>query len=127
MKKIGLVGLAVFCFLVGGLGAERKADVAVATAKIPAWAKVSKEQLAEAKKLGIPVAFANSTGVKFVLIPAGEFMMGSGDDEPGRYKEEGPRHKVKIAKAFYIAIHQVTQGQWKAVMGARKWGLAPKP
>ncbi len=114
MKKIGLVGLAVFCCLVGGLGAERKTTT-------PAWAKVSKEQIAEAKKLGVPVAFVNSAGVKFVLVPAGEFMMGSGDDELGRYKEEGPQHKVKIPKAFYISIHQTTQGQWKAAMGTTPW------
>ena len=121
MKKITLVGLAVFCCLVGGLGAERKTNVDGGTAKIPAWAKVSKEQIAEAKKLGIPVAFANSAGVKFVLVPAGEFMMGSGDDEVGRYKVEGPQRKVKITKAFYMAIHQLTQGQWKAVMGTTPW------
>ncbi|MDP6542624.1 MAG: formylglycine-generating enzyme family protein [Phycisphaerae bacterium] len=114
MKKIGLVGLAVFCCLVGGLGAERKTT-------IPAWANVSKEQIAEAKKLGVPVAFANSAGVKFVLVPAGEFMMGSPDNEPGRYKEEGPQHKVKIPKAFYMSIHQTTQGQWKAAMGTTPW------
>jgi len=121
MKKIGLVGLAVFCCLVGGLGAERKADVVGGTAKVPVWAKVSKEQLAEAKKLGVPVAFANSTGVKFVLVPAGEFMMGSADNEVGRYKEEGPQHKVKMPKAFYMSIHQTTQGQWKAAMGTTPW------
>ena len=130
MKRISLVGLAAFCCLVGGLAAERKARIASAAAKtgdaggkakIPSWAKVSKEQLAEAKKLGVPVAFANALGVKFVLVPAGEFMMGSGDNEVGRYKEEGPQRKVKIPKAFYMSIHQTTQGQWKAAMGTTPW------
>ena len=123
------ISLTVFCCLVGCLAAERKAKVA-ATAKPsvvglqPAslsWAKVSKEQIAAAKKLGVPVAFENAVGVKFVLVPAGEFMMGSPGDEEGRYEVEGPQHKVKIAKAFYVAIHQVTQGQWKSVMGSRPW------
>ena len=59
--------------------------------------------------------------MKFVLCPAGEFMMGSADDEPGRYDVEGPQHKVTIKKPFYIAIHQVTQGQWESVMGTRPW------
>jgi formylglycine-generating enzyme required for sulfatase activity len=71
--------------------------------------------------LGIPVAFANHVGVKFVLVPRGEFMMGSPDDEVGRYKVEGPQHKVTIGKAYYIAIHQTTQGQWKAAMGTTPW------
>ena len=122
MKRISLIGLAVFCCLVGGLAAERNARVAApAASKIPSWAKVSKAQIAEAKKLGTPVAFENAVGIKFVLVPAGEFMMGSPDDEVGRYKVEGPQHKVKIAKAFYVAIHQVTQGQWKSVMNTKPW------
>jgi len=130
MNKINLISLAVFCCLVGCLAAERKAKVA-ATAIKPAavgsqpaslsWAKVSKEQIAAAKKLGVPVAFENAVGIKFVLVPAGEFMMGSPDDEVGRYEVEGPQHKVKIAKAFYVAIHQVTQGQWKSVMNTKPW------
>ena len=89
--------------------------------KAPSWAKVSKEQIAAANKLGIPVAFANAVGIKFVLIPAGQFMMGSADGEVGRYPVEGPQHKVKFRKAFYMSIHQVTQGQWKAVMGSTPW------
>jgi len=129
MNKIGLVGLTVFSCIVGCLTADSNTRVAAtansadarAMAKIPAWAKVSGEQLTAAKKLGVPVAFANSAGVRFVLIPAGEFMMGSPDDEVGRYKEEGPQHKVRIPKAFYMAIHQTTQGQWKTVMGTTPW------
>ncbi|MGD0088457.1 MAG: SUMF1/EgtB/PvdO family nonheme iron enzyme [Planctomycetota bacterium] len=54
-------------------------------------------------------------GVKmdFVLIPAGEFMMGSDDGGP----DEKPVHKVKISKAFYIGKFLVTQEQYEAVMG----------
>jgi formylglycine-generating enzyme required for sulfatase activity len=85
------------------------------------WTKVSKEQLAEAEKLGIPVTFENKTGVKFVLAPSGEFMMGSADEEEGRYEVEGPQHKVTIKTPFYTSIHQVTQGQWESVMGTRPW------
>jgi len=42
-------------------------------------AKVSEEQIAEAKRLGVPVTFTNSLGMQFVLIPAGKFTMGSRD------------------------------------------------
>jgi formylglycine-generating enzyme required for sulfatase activity/tRNA A-37 threonylcarbamoyl transferase component Bud32 len=49
----------------------------------------------------------------FVQIPVGEFMMG-GD----KYADEKPLHKVKISKAFEIGKYEVTQAQWKAVMGA---------
>lgn len=88
---------------------------------IPAWAKVSKAQIDAAKALDVPVAFANSVGIKFVLVPAGEFLMGSPEDEPGRYPPEGPQHKVTIRKPFYVGIHQITQGQWKSVVGSKPW------
>ncbi len=51
---------------------------------VPAWAKVAPEQIAEAKKHGVPVAFENDLGMRFVLIPAGTFLMGSPEDEEGR-------------------------------------------
>lgn len=58
-----------------------------------------------------------STGMEFVLIPAGEFMMGSPDSEVGRYDSEGPTHKVTIKTSFYIGKYPVTQRQWKNIMG----------
>ncbi|MEA1868882.1 MAG: formylglycine-generating enzyme family protein [Euryarchaeota archaeon] len=54
----------------------------------------------------------NSIGMKFTLIPAGEFMMGSEEYDP-----EKPVHKVKINKPFYLGTYPVTQAEWKAVMG----------
>ena len=53
----------------------------------------------------------NSIGMKFKLIPAGEFMMGS------HSVNEGPQHKVRIAKPFYMGMTEVTQGQYEKVMG----------
>jgi formylglycine-generating enzyme required for sulfatase activity len=60
-----------------------------------------------------PETFTNSIGMKFVLIPAGEFMMGTNDI----YNHEKPIHKVKITKHFYIQTTEATQAQWKAIMG----------
>ena len=56
--------------------------------------------------------------IEFVLIPAGEFTMGSPEDEKDRFPSEGPAHKVMIKKSFYLSKFPVTQKQWKAVMGA---------
>ena len=71
--------------------------------------------------------FTNSIGQKFVLIPAGSFMMGSKFSpeettrrfgiELDKYIDEHPRHKVTISKSFYMQTTEVTQAQWKAVMG----------
>lgn len=59
----------------------------------------------------------NSIGIEFILIPSGEFDMGSSSDEVGRYDNEGPVHHVKFAKAFYLGKYEVTQKQWRDVMG----------
>jgi formylglycine-generating enzyme required for sulfatase activity len=58
-------------------------------------------------------SLTNSLGMQFALIPAGEFQMGStsGADD------ERPVHTVRLSKPFYLGIHEVTQGQWEAVMG----------
>ena len=56
--------------------------------------------------------------MKMVKIPAGEYWMGSSEDEEGRGDSEAPRHRVRIGKAFYIGKYEVTQGQWGAVMGS---------
>jgi len=60
--------------------------------------------------------FVNSIGMKFVYVRPGSFMMGSPEDEPGRDDDE-KQHRVRITKAFYMQTTEVTQGQWKAVMG----------
>jgi formylglycine-generating enzyme required for sulfatase activity len=61
--------------------------------------------------------FTNTIGMEFVLIPAGEFDMGSPSDEEGRYSGEGPVHQVTIKNPFYIGKYEVTQEQWRAIMG----------
>lgn len=58
----------------------------------------------------------NSIGMKFVYIPPGTFMMGSPENEPGRYPLESPQHKVTLTRGFYMQTTEVTQGQWKLVM-----------
>ena len=66
--------------------------------------------------------------MEFVKIPAGSFMMGTpkeqldaiaGDnkDYRGWIEDETPQHRVTISKPFYMGKYEVTQAQWKAVMG----------
>jgi formylglycine-generating enzyme required for sulfatase activity len=57
----------------------------------------------------------NSLGMEFVLINPGKFMMGSPEDELGRYTGER-LHPVNLTKPFYMQTTEVTQTQWKAVM-----------
>ena len=58
----------------------------------------------------------NSVRMEFVLIKPGEFLMGSPEDEPGRYTGERS-HRVNLTKPFYLQTTEVTQGQWQALMG----------
>ena len=51
-----------------------------------------------------------------VLVPGGSFLMGSPENEPGHSGKEGPRHSVTM-RDFYIGKYEVTQAQWRAVMG----------
>ncbi|MFH1419300.1 MAG: SUMF1/EgtB/PvdO family nonheme iron enzyme [Planctomycetota bacterium] len=69
-----------------------------------------------------------SVTMELVLVPASEFLMGSslspaevanryGADEE-RYQHERPQHCVRVTKPFYIGKTEVTQAQWRAVMGS---------
>jgi formylglycine-generating enzyme len=81
----------------------------------PEQPAASQQQVAQ--RSGLPVVVTNSLGMKLVLIPAGEFMMGSPDDEEGRRSDEGPQHRVKITESFYLGVYEVTQEQYERVMG----------
>jgi formylglycine-generating enzyme required for sulfatase activity len=58
----------------------------------------------------------NSVGMEFILIPAGEFNMGSPMREKRRKLWESPVHKVTIKEPFYLGRYPVTQEQWHKVM-----------
>ncbi|MBF0627161.1 MAG: SUMF1/EgtB/PvdO family nonheme iron enzyme [Magnetococcales bacterium] len=61
--------------------------------------------------------YTNSYGMTFKQIPAGTFTMGSPTTEPGHQSDE-IAHSVTLSRPFYMQSTEVTQGQWKAVMGA---------
>lgn len=54
----------------------------------------------------------------WVFITAGSFMMGSPGTESGRSNYEGPQTRVTISSPFLLKATEVTQGEWKAVMGS---------
>ena len=58
----------------------------------------------------------NSIGMTLTLIPPGEFLMGSPDDDKDAADRERPQHKVGISP-FYLGVTEVTQAQYDAVMG----------
>ena len=66
--------------------------------------------------------FANSVGLKLVLVRAGSFRLRSneGDDD------ETAVHMIRITKPFYLGVTTVTEGQWRAVLGPRAPGEEPR-
>ena len=64
--------------------------------------------------------------LQMVLIPAGDFLMGSPDDELERTEAEGPQHRVTVPK-FLMSRYPVTQAQWRAVAALDKINRDLKP
>lgn len=60
------------------------------------------------------------TGMEFVLLPAGSFLMGSPVGEKMSKDTERPQHKVMV-RSFLISKYEVTQGVWKKIMETEPW------
>ncbi|MFI5460111.1 MAG: formylglycine-generating enzyme family protein [Isosphaerales bacterium] len=71
-----------------------------------------------------------SIGIELVRIEGGALLMGTTKDQvdqlmrlfpdikPEWLDREQPAHLVRLSKPFYLGIHEVTQGQYEAVMGS---------
>lgn len=68
-----------------------------------------------------PAATRNSLGMSLVVVPPGEFWMGSPVGEDGRQDNEGPEHRVRITRAFEIGAHEVTVAQFRAFAEASRY------
>jgi formylglycine-generating enzyme required for sulfatase activity len=71
-----------------------------------------------------------------VVVPAGEFLMGSQPSERGRNPDEGPQRKVTFAQAFAVGKYEVTFAQWDACVAEagcthkpsdNNWGRGKRP
>ena len=79
----------------------------------------------------ISLDLGKGVSLKLVLIPAGKFKMGNHDTpaetikkvggEEEHVSDEYPAHEVTISKPFYMGIYELTQAQWKALMGTEPW------
>lgn len=95
-------------------------------------AQAQKQQQQWAAYLKIPADYTNSIGMKFVLIPPGEFLMGSTAAEieevlkvsVDEYKQwhkyfrsGAPQHKVVLTQPIYLGVHEVRQKEYEAITG----------
>lgn len=63
-----------------------------------------------------PAPVANFIGMKFVLVPAQQFNMGSEILEAGRNDTNEPQHSVALTHAIYMGVTEVTENQFHAIM-----------
>ena len=62
---------------------------------------------------------------EMVVVQGGSYMMGSPTDEPGRWKDEGPRHRVTIGRPFAVGRYEVAFAEWDACRRAGGCTHAP--
>jgi formylglycine-generating enzyme required for sulfatase activity len=108
-------------------------------------AQARAHQEAWAKHLGTTVETTNSVGAKMILIPPGEFLMGSTPEQNAvgrkigekeklapadpyfqRLPTEMPQHQVTIRRPFLISSTEITIGQFKKFASATKYQTEPE-
>ena len=57
-------------------------------------------------------------GPEMVVLPAGTFLMGSPEDEQGRWTREGPQVEITISKPFAVGKYEVTWNEWEACVAS---------
>ena len=101
--------------------------------------QAKKHQEEWAAYLKVPVEWENAIGIKFRLIPPGEFLMGSTPDEIDDHlqginradkhwqyvKSEGPQHRVVLTQAMYLSKTEVTQIEYESIMGKNPSFFSP--
>ena len=87
-------------------------------AAISLWSGIPSSLDTKSRDKALPGLVENSIGMPLVSIPAGRFMMGSRPDvsSPERLNES-PIHPVEISRPFLLGRHEVTRGEFGAVMG----------
>ena len=87
--------------------------------------------------IGLPKTFRDCASCpEMAVVPAGSFMMGSPPSEEGRHEDEGPLHRVTIARPFAVGKYEVTFAEWDAcaeegscdrISDSEGWGRGTRP
>ena len=74
-------------------------------------------RLGEDPRRGVGVAENGLPDIAWVEVPAGEFTMGSGDEEKDMFGPEQPQHRVYL-RAFQISRYPITNAQYRPFVEA---------
>jgi len=107
---VGMAGLIWWATSRDTSGSKTEADT------LP-WPAASAQAIADAGKPW-KVSLPGNAALNMVWITPGAFLMGSPAMEAGRVDNEGPQTQVTLTKGFWLGECEVTQGQWRAVMGS---------
>lgn len=113
-------------------GVTRWLRYSIPAARSPKRAARERELPEGPKKEQPRTDFTNTLGMKFKLVPAGKFTMGSSQEEiarlvgmasgdevlRGMIRSEGPAHEVEITQPFYMGTTEVTVGQFRKFVAA---------
>jgi formylglycine-generating enzyme required for sulfatase activity len=115
--------VGVLVLLTGMIGVAARAITAGASKRDGTGTDQSREGKTAGKRpligpeKGWPREIENGIGMKLVRIPPGTFTRGSPRGEEGREESDEEQHEVEITREFWLGVHEVTQKQFKAVMG----------
>lgn len=87
------------------------ADQAAITASQNAWAEYLKQG----------VAVENSLGMRMIVVPPGEYTIGTDPNDARRPTHAINSQNAKVNSVFRIASTEVTRGQWSRIMNSRPW------
>jgi formylglycine-generating enzyme required for sulfatase activity len=96
------------------------AEATIGLIDSPAKAKAT--QSAWAAKLGKPVQWSNAEGMKFQLIPPGEFDMGAKNGD-----KDAPSHRVRLTEPYYLGTYEVTREEWQKITKREQSRYFPGP
>ena len=128
--RFALVGIAALC--VAGCGKDeppaevnRRPSGDVMTEQKSEKTKAEAEAQRREQALPSPVHAKTKTitlpggaTMEMIWCPAGTFMMGRREDSPCKDSSDVfPQIKVTLTKGFWLGKYEVTQAQWKSVMG----------
>jgi formylglycine-generating enzyme required for sulfatase activity len=99
-----------------GYGERRFRPVTNGTAENASWDMYWNAPLSTAEEKGMAPKeyFWECDGCpKMIVVPAGQFMMGSPSNEPGRHADESPQHIVTLRQPFAISERWVTRAEYE--------------
>ena len=104
-------GIYVFSLIVNDGMADSAADEVTVTV----------EPAASSHREAATFTLPGNALMEMVWIEPGTFTMGSPLSESDRQWTEGPQHRVTITQGFWLGKYEITQEQWRSVMGTSPW------